>query len=157
MSDVKRINRKSTWPLLFLCIWILSITPDKYHFHGAWIWNVIWGLLLTRFHSVRADRTTDVRHVASSFLVSPDSQVDEALADPIIFQIIFYQSKWRQKGNFFFHNDGLIGSIPAIPKGLNRSSLSGQLPSPRTKAKKEHYRKNMIHLMTFKSYMNRTV
>ena len=35
-----------------------------------------------------------VRRVASQFfLVSPDSQVDEALADPTIFRIIFYKSK----------------------------------------------------------------
>ena len=44
-------------------------------------------------------------------------------------------------------------AFPAIPKGLNRSSLSGQSTSPRTKAKL--HRKNMIHLMT--CYMNRTV
>ena len=54
---------------------------------------------------------------ASFFLVSPDSQVDEALADPIIFQINFYKSIWRRKKSIIsLYNDGLFGSISSHSK-----------------------------------------
>ena len=88
--------------------------------------------------------------------VSPDSQVDEALADPVIFRIIFYKSKWRQKkSKISFYNDGSIRSISSHSK-RSKHKLSGQSTSPRTKAKKERYiEKNTIHLMT--CYMNKTV
>ena len=49
------------------------------------------------------------RRVTSQFfLVSPDSQVNETLADPIIFRIIFYKSNGDEKKNkISFYNDGL--------------------------------------------------
>ena len=87
-------------------------------------------------------RHSPSRRVASQFfLVSPDLQVDEALAESIIFQIIFFKVKMetKKRQNFFLQWWIKLEVFQAIPKGLNRSSLSGQWTSPRTKAKKERY------------------